>query len=81
MNPSTTLAAATTTIETWVYETSTSLCPVTEVQTISGAEVTVVYTSTSLIVQQVPTTIIEYAFLLFLFLIRLFSTLFSNSSF
>jgi hypothetical protein len=58
----TTLAPETTTIETWVYETSTSLCPVTEVQTVSGAEVTVVYTSTSLIVKQVPTTIIAYVF-------------------
>lgn len=57
---STTLAGATTSIETVVYQTSTSLCPVTEVSTISGKEVTVVYTSTSLIVVQVPTTIVEY---------------------
>jgi hypothetical protein len=57
---STTLAGGTTSVETWVYETSTSLCPVTEISTISGAEVTVVYTSTSLIEVKVPTTIVEY---------------------
>jgi hypothetical protein len=57
---STTLAGGTTTVETWVYETSTSYCPVTEVSTISGQEVTVVYTSTSLIEVKVPTTIVEY---------------------
>ena len=61
---STTLAGMTTSIETFVYETSTSLCPVTEVSTISGQEVTVVYTSTSLIVVQVPTTIVEYTTIL-----------------
>ena len=56
---STTLAPVTTSIETWVYETSTSLCPITEISTISGSEVTVIYTSTSLIEVNVPTTLVE----------------------
>ena len=50
----------TTSVETFVYETSTSLCPITTVSTVSGGVVTVVYTSTSLIVKQVPTTIVYY---------------------
>jgi len=53
-----TLAPVTTSVVTFVYETSTSLCPITTVSTISGSAVTVVYTSTSLIVKQVPTTIV-----------------------
>lgn len=57
---STTLAPETTWVETVAYETITSLCPVTETETVSGVEVTVIYTSTSLIVQEVPTTIIDY---------------------
>jgi hypothetical protein len=56
----TTLAGYTTSIETIMYETSTSLCPVTTISTVSGKEVTIIYTSTSLIVLQVPTTIIDY---------------------
>jgi hypothetical protein len=52
------LAPVTTSVETFVYETSTSICPITTVSTVSGSEVTVVYTSTSLIVKQLPTTIV-----------------------
>jgi hypothetical protein len=54
---STTLPGGTTGVESWVYETITSLCPVTETKTISGEEVTVTYTTTSEIVTQVPTTV------------------------
>jgi hypothetical protein len=36
---------------------STTLCPVTETETISGSVVTVTYTSTSVIPVVVPTTI------------------------
>jgi hypothetical protein len=54
------LAPITKSIETYVYSTETTLCPVTEIKTVGGAVVTVVYTSTSLIVQKVPTTIYEY---------------------
>ncbi|KAF7562010.1 hypothetical protein G7046_g2129 [Stylonectria norvegica] len=39
------------------YITSTSLCPVTKTETISGKEVTKVYTSTSIFVTHVPTII------------------------
>ena len=56
----TTPAPQTTSIETLVYSTSTSLCPVTEISTISGQEVTFVYTSTSLVEVKVATTIVEY---------------------
>ena len=57
---STTLPDVTKTVQTWVYETSTSLCPVTETKTVAGVPHTVVYTSTSLIVVKVPTTIVDY---------------------
>jgi hypothetical protein len=56
----TTEAPETISVETFVYSTSTSLCPITEIQTVSGQEITVVYTSTSLIEVKVPTTIVEY---------------------
>ncbi|EMR84602.1 putative repetitive proline-rich cell wall protein [Botrytis cinerea BcDW1] len=56
----TTLPGGTKTIETYVYQTSTSLCPVTEVQTISGVPITKVYTSTIVTEVQVPTTIVQY---------------------
>ncbi|KAH7418218.1 hypothetical protein BKA64DRAFT_193113 [Cadophora sp. MPI-SDFR-AT-0126] len=60
----TTLAPTTKYIETFVYQTSTSLCPVTETKTISGKPVEVIYTSTSLIVEKIPTTIYETTTLL-----------------
>ncbi|KAH6681642.1 hypothetical protein B0J14DRAFT_219654 [Halenospora varia] len=52
-----TLPDVTTSALSYVYSTSTSYCPVTETKTVSGQVVTVVYTSTSLIVTQVPKTI------------------------
>ncbi|CZT50529.1 uncharacterized protein RSE6_11535 [Rhynchosporium secalis] len=55
----TTLAPSTKYIETYVYQTSTSLCPITETKTVSGYPVEVVHTSTSLIVVKVPTTIYQ----------------------
>ncbi|KAK2630247.1 hypothetical protein QTJ16_001067 [Diplocarpon rosae] len=54
-----TLAPTTKYIETYVYQTSTSLCPVTETKTISGKPVEVIYTSTSLVVGKIPTTLYE----------------------
>ncbi|KAK0113159.1 hypothetical protein ONS95_014858 [Cadophora gregata] len=60
----TTLAPTTKYIETYVYQTSTSLCPVTETKTISGKPVEVIYTSTSLVVEKIPTTIYETTTLL-----------------
>lgn len=60
----TTLAPTTKYIETYVYQTSTSLCPTTETKTISGKAVEVIYTSTSLVVQKIPTTIYETTVLL-----------------
>lgn len=42
------------------YITKTSLCPVTETQTISGEVITKVYTSTQYLVTQVKTTVNEY---------------------
>ena len=42
-----------------VYQTITSLCPVTETKTIGGSVVIVTYTTTSLITAVVPTTIDE----------------------
>ena len=56
----TTLPPLTEAVTTVAYITSTSLCPVIETQTVSGKEVTVVYTSTSMIVQEVPTTTLLY---------------------
>jgi hypothetical protein len=56
----TTLPPVTEAVTTEVDITSSSLCPVTETKTISGEEVTIVYTSTSLIVVKVPTTIFAY---------------------
>lgn len=58
-NLSTTLAGITTSVESTAYSTSTEICEYTTISTISGAEVTIVYTSTSLIEVQVPTTIVE----------------------
>jgi len=56
----TTLAPITKSIITEVEVTSTSLCPVTEIKTVAGQEVTIVYTSTSLVVVKAPTTMYEY---------------------
>ncbi|KAH8595597.1 hypothetical protein B0O99DRAFT_150882 [Bisporella sp. PMI_857] len=56
----TTLAPVTKTFVSYVYSTSTSLCPVTTTKTVSGYPVEVIYTSTSVIVVKVPTTIVEY---------------------
>ncbi|KAH6897202.1 hypothetical protein B0T10DRAFT_455075 [Thelonectria olida] len=42
------------------YVTKTSLCPVTETQTIAGEVITKVYTTTEYLVTQVKTTINEY---------------------
>jgi hypothetical protein len=47
----------TTAVQTEVYETITSLCPVTETKTVSGQEVTVTYTTTSTYVTHAETTI------------------------
>ncbi|PQE05413.1 repetitive proline-rich cell wall protein [Rutstroemia sp. NJR-2017a BVV2] len=44
-------------VGTEVYQTITSLCPVTEVKTISGQKYTSTYTSTSYIVTRVPSTV------------------------
>jgi hypothetical protein len=55
-----TVAPPPTTVETYVLSTSTSYCPVTEIQTISGVAVTVISTETSLIQVQVPTTVVLY---------------------
>ncbi|KAI9050044.1 hypothetical protein LZ554_006189 [Drepanopeziza brunnea f. sp. 'monogermtubi'] len=60
----TTLAPITTYIETYVFQTSTSLCPITETKTVSGKVVEGVYTSTSLVVEKIPTTIYETVTLL-----------------
>lgn len=49
----------TTDVVTWAYQTSTTYCPVTVVKTISGTPVTVVHTSTSLVVEKIPTTIVK----------------------
>ncbi|PBP22704.1 hypothetical protein BUE80_DR006417 [Diplocarpon rosae] len=54
-----TRAPTTKYIETYVYQTSTSLCPITETKTISGQPVEVIYTSTSLVVEKIPTTLYE----------------------
>ncbi|PQE30657.1 repetitive proline-rich cell wall protein [Rutstroemia sp. NJR-2017a WRK4] len=53
----TSVPGGTTLVETDVYVTSTSYCPVTEVKTISGHEYTSTYTSTRYIVTQVPSTV------------------------
>lgn len=50
----------TKTAETEVYTTLTSLCPVTETKTVEGSKVVVTWTSTSTIVEVVPTTATEY---------------------
>merc|ERR1712219_91121 len=47
-----------------VTSTITSLCPITETKTIAGKPVEVIYTSTSLIVEKIPTTIYETTTLL-----------------
>jgi len=47
----------TKTVATEVYQTITSLCPVTEVKTISGKEYTTTYTSTNYIVTHIPSTV------------------------
>ncbi|KAI6712205.1 hypothetical protein JHW43_005249 [Diplocarpon mali] len=60
----TTLAPTTKYIETYVYQTSTSICPLTQTKTISGKPVEVIYTSTSLIVEKIPTTLYETTTLL-----------------
>jgi hypothetical protein len=46
-------------VETEVYETYTTECAVTETSTISGQEVTLTYTTTSVVVTAVPTTVEE----------------------
>ncbi|KAG9233980.1 hypothetical protein BJ875DRAFT_424802 [Amylocarpus encephaloides] len=60
----TTVVPPPTTVETYVLSTSTSYCPVTEIQTISGSALTVINTITSLIEVKVPTTIASYTTLL-----------------
>ncbi|KAI9645775.1 hypothetical protein NHQ30_005208 [Ciborinia camelliae] len=55
-----TLPPQTQTIETYVYQTSASLCAVTEVQTVSGIPITKVFTSTIYTQVRVPTTIVQY---------------------
>jgi ribosome modulation factor len=55
-----TVAPPPTTVQTYVLSTSTSYCPVTEIQTISGLPVTVVSTQTSLVEVKVPTTVVAY---------------------
>ncbi|KAG4030516.1 hypothetical protein MFRU_012g02490 [Monilinia fructicola] len=56
----TTLPPQTKTIETYAYQTSTALYPITQVQTVSGIPITKVYTSTIYTEVKVPTTIVQY---------------------
>ncbi|KAB8296847.1 hypothetical protein EYC80_002258 [Monilinia laxa] len=56
----TTLPPQTKTIETYAYQTSTVLYPVTHIQTVSGIPITKVYTSTIYTEVKVPTTIVQY---------------------
>jgi hypothetical protein len=55
----TTLAPQTTNVVTYDYETHTSYCPVTLIETVAGKPVTVIHTSTSLIVEKVEKTIVK----------------------
>ncbi|RAL59726.1 hypothetical protein DID88_000358 [Monilinia fructigena] len=56
----TTLPPQTKTTETYAYQTSTVVYPVSQVQTVSGIPITKVFTSTIYTEVKVPTTVVQY---------------------